>query len=269
MPDADLPGPVPDADQVLVFLDADVVLKPEAISAAAALLNSGPADFASLWPRQLAAGALARLVQPLQQWSWATTLPLGAAARSPRPSLTAANGQFLIMTASTYRAAGGHAAVAGCVLDDMELARAAKRAGRRVEVWDGSALASCQMYESAAQLRAGYSKSLWAAFGPRDAHLITRGAGAAAAMGLLGWAYLAPPIAAAAGPTRRVRLIGLAGYFAAVANRALVARRTGAPTWPDCLAHPVSVIALGALLINSFRTRSQGRTSWKGRTMPA
>ena len=199
-------------DPVLVFLDADVVLEPHAISSAVALLNAGPADFASVWPRQLASGTLARLVQPLQQWSWATTLPLGAAARSPRPSLTAANGQFLIMTAQAYRAAGGHAAVAGCVLEDIELARAAKRAGRPgrdlgrqhpgllrdVRVRGRPAGRATRSRCGRPSVRA---TRRWA-FGRRVRPAV---------MGLLGWAYLVPPIAAAAGPTRRVRLLGLAG----------------------------------------------------------
>ena len=48
-----------------------------------------------------------RLVQPLVPWLWATTLPLRLAERSPRPSLAAANGQFLVLTRAGYDRAGG------------------------------------------------------------------------------------------------------------------------------------------------------------------
>ena len=60
-----------------------------------------------------ATGVLGRLVQPLLQWSWLTFLPLRLAEASPRPSLTAANGQVLACNAATYRQAGGHAAFPG------------------------------------------------------------------------------------------------------------------------------------------------------------
>lgn len=252
---------------VLVFLDADVVLDPDAVSAAVAALRSDGADFGSLWPRQLADGRLARLIQPLQQWSWATTLPLRRAAQSPRPSLAAANGQFLVVTRDAYRAVGGHAAVADCVLEDIELARAMKRAGLRTALWDGSALASCRMYDSAPALLAGYRKSLWAAFGPRGAPLIVRTAAALGAWCALGLAYLVPPIALIAGPGRTTRLIGLAGSAAAVANRAVVARRTGSPVWPDSAGHAASIVLLIGLSADSLVAHARGRTHWKGRSV--
>ena len=137
---------------ILVFLDADVVLQPEAVAAAVAALRTDGASFGSVWPRQLADGLLPRLIQPLQQWSWATTLPLRLAEQPGRPSLAAANGQFLVVTRSGYDRIGGHAAVADCVLEDIELARAAKRAGLRAGLWDGSTSARCRMYADAGEL---------------------------------------------------------------------------------------------------------------------
>lgn len=252
---------------VLVFLDADVVLAPDAISAAVQMLGETGADFASPWPRQVASGALGRLVQPLQQWSWATTLPLRLASASARPTLAAANGQFLVIAREAYHRAGGHAAVADCVLEDIELARAAKRAGLTTALWDGSALARCRMYDSAADLRAGYRKSLWAAFGPRGAPLAVRAAAAAAAWSVLCLAYVAPAAAMLAGPDPTTRALGAAGYAAGVASRALVARRTGSPVWPDSLAHPLSVAVLLGLTVDSFVARAAGRTRWKGRDL--
>ncbi len=64
-------------------------------------------DLVCPYPRQLADGALPRLVQPLLQWSWATLLPLGLAESSPRESLVAANGQLLAIDAGAYERCGG------------------------------------------------------------------------------------------------------------------------------------------------------------------
>jgi glycosyltransferase involved in cell wall biosynthesis len=113
---------------ILVFVDADVVLRPDAVAAAVALLDGF--DLLSPYPRLLAVSPGERLVQPLLAWSWLTFLPLRAMERSRRPSLAAAGGQFLVLTRTGYDRAGGHAAVRGEVLEDIALARrVSRRAG--------------------------------------------------------------------------------------------------------------------------------------------
>jgi hypothetical protein len=126
------------------------------------VLRSAGVDLLSPYPRIIGAG---RLVQPLLQWSWLTFLPLRAMERSPRPSLAAAGGQWLVADRAGYERAGGHAAVAGDVLEDIGLARAVKRSGGRVALADASAFADCLMYPTWRDLRDGYSKSLHASFG--------------------------------------------------------------------------------------------------------
>ncbi|RBY88912.1 glycosyl transferase [Blastococcus sp. TBT05-19] len=239
--------------EVLVFVDADVRLFPDAIAAAVALLGDSGLDLVSPWPRPLAAGAAERLVQPLAPWLWTTTLPLRLAERSPRPSLAAANGQFLVVSREAYERAGGHAAVRGEVLEDIALLRAVKRAGGRGGPVDGSRLAACRMYEGWPQVRAGYGKSLWASVGGRPA------AGLAAAAALTA-VYVVPPVAALGGSRA-----GLVGYLAGVAGRLLSARASGSRAWPDALAHPVSVLLLDVLMVGSVRGRRRGTLHWRGR----
>jgi cellulose synthase/poly-beta-1,6-N-acetylglucosamine synthase-like glycosyltransferase len=238
--------------RVLVFVDADVVLAPHAVAAAVAVLRGAGLDLLCPWPRQLADGPGPRLLQPLLAWSWMVTLPLRVAERSPRPSMVAANGQFLLVDAAALDEAGGP--VTGAVLDDIALARAVKLAGGRVGVADGSALATCRMYEGWADLSAGYRKSLWSAFGPAPS--------SAAVAGLLALAYLVPPVAALRGSA-----VGLLGYAAAVAGRVLAARRARGRAWPDALAHPVSVAALLWLWARSWTGHRRGTLSWKGRRL--
>jgi len=239
---------------VLVFVDADVVLAPHAVAAAATLLRRSRLDLVSPYPRQRADSPSERLVQPLLQWSWLTTLPLRAAERSPRASLAAANGQFLVIDAATYHRAGGHAGVRGEVLEDIALLRAVKRAGGRGVVVDGTGLATCRMYDGWPALRDGYTKSLWSAFGSP--------VGAAATMAVLGLAYIVPAVATARGSR-----VGAVGYAAAVAGRALVAHRVGGRVWPDSLAHPVSIGMLTWLTARSWMLRRRGLLSWKGRPL--
>ncbi len=244
----------------LVFVDADVVLAPYAVAAAVTELRAAGATLLSPYPRIVVRTAADRLVQPLLQWLWLTFLPLRAMERSPRPSLAAAGGQFLVVDRAGYLRAGGHAAVADRVLEDIELARAVKRAGGRIALADGSRLASCRMYENWPQLRDGYTKSLWASFGhPGNAALV---------VALLLLLYTAPPLVAvtallAGAPA--VAGVAFLAYLTGVAGRVVSARATGGLAWPDALGHPVSVAVLGWLTLRSYHLRKRRRLSWRGR----
>ena len=248
---AQLAAAVPEAP-VLVLVDADVTLAPAAVARALALLDDAGLDLLSPFPRQRAEGPAERLVQPLLQWSWLTTLPLQVAERSPRPSLTAACGQFMLLRRAALERAGGFAAARSDVLDDLALARAVKQAGGRVAVADGSDLATTRMYSDWPALRTGYEKSLWAAFGSP--------LGAAAVLAVMAWVYVLPAAAALRGSRA-----GLVGYAAGVASRAVAARATGGRAWPDALAHPVSVLLFARLTVGSVLGRRRGRLQWKGR----
>jgi hypothetical protein len=244
------------SSDVLVFVDADVVLAPDAV--AAAVRRLGGFDLLSPYPRILTAGSGARLVQPLLPWSWLTFLPLRAMQRSRRASLAAAGGQFLVVTRAGYRRAGGHAAVRTAVLEDIELARAVKRSGGRIALADASRLADCRMYTSWPSLVAGYTKSLWASFGSPAA--------AAGVVGMLLLLNVAPLLLALVGVISGAWTwfwAGFLGYLLGVAGRLVSARVTGGRGWPDALAHPASVALFAWLVIRSYRRRHTA--TWKGR----
>jgi hypothetical protein len=240
----------------LVYLDADVVLAPDALVRTVEMLRDQRWAMVCPYPRQVVGGIAERLVQPLLQWSWLSFLPLALAARSSRPSLGAANGQLMALDRKTLENAGGFDGVKAAVLDDLALLRAVKAVGGHGGVADGTGLASCRMYSGWADLRDGYSKSLWAAFGSP--------AGAFAANLLQMLLFVLPPVAALHPRTRR---LGLIGYAAGVSGRVVTARRTGGRTFPDPLAHPVSVSLLGWLTARSWLLHRRGTLSWKGRLL--
>jgi Glycosyltransferase like family 2 len=236
---------------VLVFVDADVRLRPGGIDAAVAQLDDGGFDLVAPHPLQCVDTMAERLVQPLLQWSVLSFLPLRVAERSRRPSLCAANGQFLVVRRAAYERAGGHEPQA--VLDDLALARAIKRVGGRVTVVDGTHLAACRMYAGWTEVRDGYAKSLWSAFGSP--------AGSAAVVAAMALAYLVPPVAALRGSRA-----GACGYLAAVVGRVITASRTGGRIG-DAPAHPLSVALFAYLTVRSHVLHRQGRLQWKGRAI--
>lgn len=241
---------------VLVFLDADVTLEPDALAALIAELRSGEFDLVAPYPRQIAVGWLERLVQPLLVWSWVTTIPLGVAEERQWASMSAANGQLLVFDASAYQLIGGHGAVRGEVIEDVALMRKIRTSGLRAVTVDGSHLAQCRMYESPSDLIDGYTKSVWLAFG-----------GIFGSFGVnyaLSGLYILPAAAMIFG-RGSTRAWGTLGYAAGVLGRVLVAQRTGERAWPDALAHPVSILAFATINKLSWWRHLTGTNHWKGR----
>ena len=232
--------------EVLVFVDADVVLEPGALAATVGILERTGLDLVSPYPRQDAPGPT-RLVQPLLQWSWLTFLPLRLAERPGRPSLAAANGQLLAVRRAAYDRAGGHGAVRHDVVEDVALLRAVKRAGGTGGVVDGTLLATTRMYDGWAELVAGYGKSLHTT-GPVPPVLLTV-------------LYVVPAVAALRGSRA-----GQVAYAAGVVSRVVSARRTGG-TVLDAVAHPLSVAILVTLTVRSHLAARRGTLTWKGRAV--
>ena len=244
---------------VLVFLDADVILEPTAVAACVQLLREQDLALVAPYPRQIAQTLVERLVQPLVVWSWAATLPLGIAEKSLRPSLSAANGQLMVMDREAYVQCGGHESVRNIVLEDIALMRSLKASGSHCATVNGSDIAQCRMYESTEQVIDGYTKSLWSAFGSP--------AGSVAVNSLLGFTYLVPPIALITGRKKSTRILGGIGLASGIASRALVAKKTNAKVWPDSLAQPASIAAFIGLNALSWYRHVRGTNTWKGRSL--
>ncbi|AEF39761.1 Possible glycosyl transferase [Hoyosella subflava DQS3-9A1] len=249
--------------QILIFIDADVRLGPEALARAATALRSTEAGLVSVWPSQGAVSCAERLVQPLLAWSWMTTMPIALSNRSLRPSTAVACGQFLAFTREAYLRAGGHSKVAASLTEDLNIARNLRRCQYRTVLVSGRAHVRCRMYSSRRELSAGYGRWLSTAFGSTGGSIVV------AALAVL--AYLVPPAVALFGHGSARRL-GFIGYLAAVTSRLASSqtehgRRPGAARVAECLLHPLSALAFVALLADSIR-QSHGRSAhWKGRPL--
>jgi len=230
----------------LVFMDADVRLHPYAIASSITRMNKFGWDFISPYPRQIAGSFLEKLIQPLLQWSWLASVPLRLAEKFPNRSMTIANGQFFIVKRSAYEKSGGHAKISGEVLDDLELARLLVSHGFKGGVADGSAVASCRMYKSNAQLIDGYTKSLWKAFGGQ--------LGTVVAILLLFFTGISPYLGIGAPAS----FIFLSRVLAAIKTRSNPAY---------AFLHPISIVLLLYLITLSSIRKSRGTLTWRGREL--
>ncbi|WP_245572898.1 glycosyltransferase [Lichenihabitans psoromatis] len=140
----------------LLFLDADVVLQPEA---AARLASAKGVDLVSGVPRQEMGGALERMVVPIINALLLGYLPVGMMRRSRQVGLAAGCGQMMMVRAEAYHRTGGHAGIRRSLHDGLKLPRLFRAAGLRTDLVNGAALATCRMYQSPAALWTGFLKN--------------------------------------------------------------------------------------------------------------
>jgi len=237
--------------EVLICIDADVRLSTKAIAAAIDSMHKHSLDFFSPYPSQVARTFGERMIQPLLQWSWLSSVPLALAKRSSNPSFAVANGQFFAVKKSALVHSGGYASIKSEVLDDMQMARVLLRNRFKGTVGNGALIAQCHMYSSWSELRNGYAKSLWKGFGSVFGSII--------AIALLVLTGIIPIVSAAMGSP-----FGWLAFEAVLVSRLISAKITRANLF-DSLLHPISSALLIYLIIYSWLMR--GRIQWKGRTV--
>jgi Glycosyl transferase family 21 len=181
------------------------------------------------------------------------------AVNDPNSPAAAANGQYLLIRREDYDRIGGHAAVAGEVLEDVALARLAKQAGIRLHFASGSGIIRVRMYCTFGAMWEGWAKNLYPLTG-----------GASRAVGrelrrVVPWIplllLLLTPLHLTLGVLGMVLLAGRHAAYAATLRR---------NRFPAALAlyYAPAVALYAALLLASEWRYARGSVSWKGREYP-
>lgn len=246
---------------LLVYLDADTEIAPQGLERIASLIaDSG---MLTAVPRQVMVSPAERLVLPLLHLTYTAWLPQPLVHLSSDPRFLAANGQILAVRRSVYDAVGGFAAVRGEVVDDMAFCRLVKSSGHRVRFADGYRISRCRMYTSAHEVWEGFSKNLYEGIGANPVALLGVVVLYTASFVL---PYLALPALLLTGsPLAAAAALGVALN---VLMRAALAARFG-HSWLSVLLHPVAVVGLLAIALNSFVWSRQGQIRWRGRVYAA
>jgi cellulose synthase/poly-beta-1,6-N-acetylglucosamine synthase-like glycosyltransferase len=145
----------------LLFIDADVRLKPGAIETAIATAETEKIDLFTCMPALVCECFAEWLVQPLMFNHLAVCFDFTAVNDSSKTDSAFAGGPFMLFRRSAYEKIGGHEAVAGEIVEDVELARRIKRAGLKLGLYSGANLASVRMYRSWNALWEGWTKNLY------------------------------------------------------------------------------------------------------------
>jgi len=251
----------------LLFTDADTIHEPDDLRRAIHEAERYKVGMLSYSPRQIVRGLAQRSLMPLIFCELALAYP-PAKVSDPAQRIAAANGQFLLVEREAYRKLGGHASVAGKVLEDVELAFLAKRRkiGLRFRYADDAV--SARMYRSTAAMIEGWTKNLKLLFDNALMLAVWRALDFALLFGL--------PVLAYELWNARLGAHGLewlgAGWVLALLWLRTLFRfysRVAKSNFPflDCALAPLGLPLFVVLLCRSwFQHRILKRVSWKGRS---
>jgi chlorobactene glucosyltransferase len=257
--------------ELLLFIDADTTLSPDLVVRLVNARATRAADLISIGGRQELGSFWERVVQPLVFTMllvrYGSTERVGS---SPRATDKIANGQCILIRRDTYASIGGHGAVRDKVAEDLMLAQAVFRAGRRVSLVIGLDQLSTRMYTSLRELVQGWGKNIYAAGAD------TLPVGGLAGRILLPVLLLAPAVMMLIPPIMTIlSLTGVidvapaapaAATLVLVAGWAMIYAAFGVSPFFGLL-YPVGASVLLYIIVNAI---ARGRrVAWKGRTYRA
>lgn len=252
--------------EILLFMDADVRLSTDGLARLLSLTTAPAAGrVVSAVPRQITGSFFERLVLPLLILTYTSWLPLRLIEKGKNPKTVAANGQLLLLSRTDCKTLGGFTQVRNEIVDDVAFCRHAKKNGLRVVFADGFHIASCRMYRSTTEVWRGFSKNLYEGLGGHPLTLLS-------VLGLYFGCFVLPYIVlfAQSGTSHTSildpgRAAALVGVLMNVFLRAALAVRFRQPL-EGILLHPLAVLVLCALAVNSLIWTIRGRIEWAGRS---
>lgn len=241
---------------ILIFTDADVQWKStQALNSLITQMNEAKVDMLTVWSTQITQTYAERLTVPLMGMVILGYLPTAMVHYSPFSIFSAANGQVMAWRQATYEAIGGHQSVANNVLDDVTLARLAKKSGYKIRMVDGNEQIQARMYENWQSVRDGYAKNILAGYGSVAGLVLGT---------IFHWLIFLVPYLLLFLPD--YRLTALVLIIAGLTLRTISASFTKQRVL-DALLMPVTVILFTIIAIQSIYWHITGKSSWKGRTL--
>ncbi len=144
----------------LLFTDADAQHEPNSAASALQIAQQHHAALVSFSPEQITETWYEKALIPYIYLRLAKHFSYEK-VNDAHSAAAAANGQFLMMRRDVYDAIGGHACVAGELLEDVALAIRVKSAGQRIWFGSGRGIVRVRMYRSFGAMWQGWKKNLY------------------------------------------------------------------------------------------------------------
>lgn len=248
---------------VVLFIDADVRLQPNALGAAVAAKRSLNAELLSTFPRQETLTLGEAMLVPMIFFILLSYLPFGRMRRSKDPNASAACGQFIMVSKDTYMRLNPHDACRNSMHEGVKIPRVFRKAGLHTDLFDGTDVVSCRMYDGFLSTWRGFAKNAYEGLGSpvlliflTVVHIVGH---------VLPWLVLA--LSAATGRVPSIEFgLSLACVLVAGVQRVMLALRfRQSPLF--AIAHPLSVALMTVIQWHSFVLSLTGRRGWRGRSL--
>lgn len=158
-PHACLAGARAASRPILLFLDADVRLRPGAVPRLAGELARQRVALASGFPRERTDSLGEALLVPLIHVLLLGYLPFALMRVRREPGFGAGCGQIMVADAAIYHAIGGHGAVRRTWHDGVTFPRAFRARGHMTGLFDATEDAECRMYAGLRPTWHGFAKN--------------------------------------------------------------------------------------------------------------
>lgn len=245
---------------LLVFLDADVRLAPDALSRMSSFMRESGAQLASGVPRQELGTFSEQLLIPQIHFILLGFLPIHFMRRTRMPALSAGCGQLFVAERDAYMQTGGHSMIRTSLHDGLQLPRLFRRHEFKTDLFDATDLATCRMYRTNGETWRGLGKNATEGLGA-PATIIPM---TALLLGgqVLPFVWLACAAQLSSGAL--VTTVVACGF--AYLPRLLAVKLFRQP-FGSALLHPLGIIALLGIQWYALICRIAGRSSeWKGRS---
>ena len=150
---------------ILLFLDADVCVKKEVIQRSINHLNKYELHLLSIFPKQIVTSLGEKVSVPLMNWILLSLLPLFLIRKSKNAAFSAANGQFMMFNAATYKSIWPHEKCKSHKVEDIAIIRLFKEKGLVSDTCLGDDDISCRMYDGLEDAIEGFTKNIFQFFG--------------------------------------------------------------------------------------------------------
>lgn len=242
---------------ILIFLDADVTLAPDALASLLATWSQ-QGGLLSVQPHHVICRPAESISLP---FNLVALMGIGVGSVVPPRQGWAAAGPCLVTSRTDYLEVGGHRSVRNEVAEDLALARRYTAAAKPVRCFAGRDLVQFRMYRTLGAAVEGWRKNL--ATGARS---MPRLRAITVAIWVTGMLVAAGMLTDLVGPAR-VAVPAAITYVAVTVQFAVLGRQVGrfgsaALVWPVLLAGFVAVFAWSA--VSTFLSR---RVRWSGRTV--
>jgi glycosyltransferase involved in cell wall biosynthesis len=239
----------------LLFTDADAELLPGAMARALELAKEKSVVLVSFSPEQQAESWYEKSLIPFIYCRLAKHFSFDA-VNDPKSTVAAANGQFLMIRREAYAAIGGHAAIAGEVLEDVALAQRAKAAAHRIWFSSGKGIVRARMYRSFEAMWEGWKKNLYVLVAANRGSIFRE------LVSVVPWIPLLLVLVGVKMPLALVAGLGLLMARHASYGRELTSNQYR-PSY--ILYYVPGALLYAGVLLASFRAYRRGTVEWKGR----